>query len=159
VKRIFALVAVISIAVGGYVHFRLWHGVYRHAPIREMFVANFVASAIVAVAVLLSRRVFAVAGAAISAGSLTALVLSRTVGLPTFHGRWTEIGLAPGQSVLGINETLVVIIAESVALLACASLLVLTFRSRIGVDGRRRNAPPPQPQWVMPPEWAIPLPE
>jgi hypothetical protein len=149
VKRTFAVIAAIGIAIGGYVHFRLWHGVYRHAPIREMFVLNIVLSAVLAVALLVPRRVFAIAGAALAAGSLTALVLSRTVGLPTPHGRWTEIGLAPGQRLFGVNETLLIIVAESVALLACAALVVLAVQSRVGADGRRRNAPVPP--------WAVPI--
>jgi hypothetical protein len=147
-RRIFAAVGAGGIAIGGYIHFRLWHGVYRQAPIREMFLLNVALSAVLAVALLIPKRVFALAGAALSAGSLTALILSRTVGLPTPHGRWTEIGLAPGQTLLGVNETLLIIVAESVALVACLALVVLAFRSRVGADGRRRNAP--LPPWAVP---------
>ncbi len=148
-KRSFAVVAAIAIAVGGYLHFHLWHGVYRNAPIREMFVVNIVVSALVAVALLIPKPIVAMAGAALTAGSLTALILSRTTGLPTPHGRWTEIGLSPGQTLLGVNDTLLIIIAESVALVACAALLVLAWRSRVDANGRRRNAPLP--------EWAVPI--
>jgi len=144
-------VAAISIAVGGYVHFRLWHGVYHLAPIREMFVLNVVVSAFLAFAIFVPGRVTALAGVALSAGSLGAIALSRTVGLPTPHGRWKEMGLAPaGQKLLGISDTLLVIGAETLALLACGALLVVAIRARASVErkGQRRRAP--LPQWAMP---------
>lgn len=129
-KRAISLIASLSLAAGGYIHFRLWDGVYRHAPIREMFVVNFVLVGVIAIALLASKWFPAAAGAALSAGSLAALALSRTVGLPTPHGRWTEVGLAPRQTLLGVNETLLIIITELVAVLACAAVLMLALRSR-----------------------------
>lgn len=151
-RRVLVGVAAVSIAVGGYVHFRLWHGVYHLAPIREMFVLNVVASAFLAFAILVPGRVTALAGVALSAGSLGAIALSRTVGLPTPHGRWTEVGLAPsGQTLFGISDTALVIGAETLALLACTALVVLAVRRTRTVDGRagwRRTAA--RPQWAMP---------
>lgn len=150
-KRVLIAVAAISIAVGGYVHFRLWHGVYHLAPIREMFLLNVVISAFLAFAIFVPGRVTALAGVALSAGSLGALTLSRTVGLPTPHGRWTETGLAPaGQTLFGISDTLLIIGAESLALLACSALLVIAVRNRTPVvrNGDRRRSQ--LPQWAMP---------
>lgn len=145
-RRILAVVATLSIAIGGYVHFRLWHGVYHHAPIREMFLLNVVLSAFFAIAVLIPRRIYALGGAALSAGSLIAIGLSRTVGLPTPHGLWTETGLAPaGQTLFGISDTLLVLIVETVALLTCVALVVVTESVRSGAGangaakGRRRS--------------------
>ncbi len=153
-KRVFpAAVAAVGIALGGFVHFRLWHGVYHLAPIHQMFVLNIVLSAFLAVAVFIPRRVFALAGAALSAGSLAAIALSRTsFGLPTsLHVRWMEKGLAPaGQTLFGVSDTLLVIIAESVALAACVAL-VLIIGPRDQTDlrvSRRRGAS--VPQWAMP---------
>ena len=148
-KRVLTVVAAIGIALGGYIHFRLWHGVYRHAPVREMFLIDVVLSAFLALAVFIPKPAFALAGAALTAGSLVAIALSRTVGLPTFHGKWTEVGLAPQQALFGINETLLVIIAESVALLACLALVTLALRARTSTPatGRRRGA---VPQWATP---------
>jgi hypothetical protein len=150
-KRVLTVVAAIGIALGGYIHFRLWHGVYRHAPVREMFLIDVVLSAFLTIAVFIPRRVFAAAGAVLTGGSLAAIALSRTVGLPTFHGKWTEVGLAPQQSLFGINETLLVIIAESVAFLVCCTLVYLYTQARTPVasGARRRGAKVP--------EWATPL--
>lgn len=130
-KRVLTVVAAIGIALGGYVHFRLWHGIYHVAPIREMFVFNVVLSAFLVFAVFIPKPVYAAAGAVLSAGSLGAIALSRTVGLPTFHGRWTEIGLSPrGQTLFGIGDTLLVIVAESVVVLACTALGTARLRDR-----------------------------
>lgn len=129
-KRAISFIASLSLGAAGYLHFRLWAAGYRYAPIREMFVVTFVLAAVIGVALLASKWFPAAAGAALSAGSLTALALSRTVGLPTPHGRWTEVGLAPGQTLLGVNETLLIIIAELVAVVACAAVLMLALRSR-----------------------------
>jgi hypothetical protein len=150
VNRILTVLAAIGIAVGGYIHFHLWQGVYHHAPIREMFVLNVVASAFLAIAVFIPTRIAALAGAALAAGSLAALGLSRVASLPTPHGRWSEIGLAPGgQTFFGVSDTLIVIVAEALALVACLALVAV--RSRRGARGavtRRRTAP--VPQWAMP---------
>jgi hypothetical protein len=152
-KRLFSVVAAIGIGLGGFVHFRLWHGVYHLAPIHQMFVLNIVLSAFLAIAVFIPRRVFALAGAALSAGSLAAIALSRTsFGLPTsLHVRWMEKGLAPaGQTLFGVSDTLLVILAESAALVACVALIIVTARSdEFGVRFSRRRGTP-IPQWAMP---------
>jgi hypothetical protein len=149
VKRILAVLAAIGIAAGGYIHFHLWQGVYHHAPIREMFVLNVVVSAFLAIAIFIPTRASALAGAALAAGSLAALGLSRVASLPTPHGRWSEIGLAPGgQTFFGISDTLIVIVAEALALAACLALVAVRRRHAVGTVTRRRSAP--IPQWAMP---------
>lgn len=121
-------------------HFRLWHGVYHNAPIKEMFLLNVTVSAFLAVAILIPGRATAFAVAILSGGSLAAIALSRTVGLPTPHGRWKEIGLAPsGQTLFGISDTLLVIVVEAIALLASVALLALAIRSQ-GSDRRHADS-------------------
>jgi hypothetical protein len=68
---------------GGIIHYDLWRGGYRYIPrIGPLFLANFVGSIVLAAAVVISRRAtVAAAGIVFAAGSLAALVLSRTVGV------------------------------------------------------------------------------
>lgn len=124
------LIAAVAIGLGGYLHFDLWRDVYRRAEIREMFLLNVFASAFLAVAILaplrqvLMNRLVALGGLALAGGSLLAFALSRGPGLPTPHGLWKESGLSPeGIEFLGASTTLVVLIAEGIALLACLRLL------------------------------------
>ncbi len=129
-KRLLLPLATLSITIGGYVHFRLWYGPYHHAPIREMFLLNVSISAFVAVAVLIPGRLGPLAGVVLSAGSLAAIAASRTTGLPTPHGRWAEMGLAPaGQTLFGVRDTLLVIVVETIAVVACLTLAVIATRA------------------------------
>ena len=75
--------AAVLLLAGGIVHFNLWNSGYRHIPtIGLLFMANFVGSIAAAAAVMTSRRAsVAFAGITFAAGSLVALVLSRTVGV------------------------------------------------------------------------------
>ena len=80
------------LVIGGIVHFELWNSGYRHIPkIGPLFMANFVGSIALAAAVMASRRAsVAFAGIIFAAGSLVALVLSRTVGVFGFtEAIWT----------------------------------------------------------------------
>jgi hypothetical protein len=132
------VVAAVTIAAGGLLHYRLWHDDgYRHTFVREMFVANIVASAVVTVALLVPRaiRLSALGGVLLALGSLAAFFLSRGPGLPTLHGTWKETGLQPaGDKVFGVKVALVVIVVEAVASTACSALLGL------GVRRSRRTA-------------------
>lgn len=82
--------AAVLILVGGLVHLDLWNNGYRTIPkIGVLFMANFVASAVLAAVVMASRRaIVALAGIGFAAGSLVAFVLSRTVGIFGF----TDVG-------------------------------------------------------------------
>ena len=75
--------AAVLLVAGGIVHFNLWSSGYRHIPkIGPLFMANFVGSVALAAAVITSRRAtVAFAGITFAAGSLVALILSRTVGV------------------------------------------------------------------------------
>ena len=81
--RLTRLLAAVLLLAGGIVHFNLWNSGYQHIPkIGPLFLANFVASIALAVAIIASRRSsVALVGMAFAAGSLAALVLSRTVGV------------------------------------------------------------------------------
>jgi hypothetical protein len=81
--RLTRLLASALLLAGGIIHYELWNSGYRNVPkIGPLFLANFGGSVVLAAAVLVSRRAtVAVGGIVFAAGSLTALVLSRTVGV------------------------------------------------------------------------------
>ena len=129
------LAVALLLAVGGYVHFRIWQNEYRHAPVREMFVANWVASAVVVVVlVVLSVRRWGTprlegmavgAGLAISLGSLVAFALSRGPGLPTLHGTFQEHGLETTASYLfNLGSAKTILVTETLAAVLSGALLV-----------------------------------
>lgn len=98
-SAIFVPIVAAFLAIGGYVHFRIWQHEYRHAPVREMFVANWVASAVTVALLLVALAVPKLArpalslSLAVSVGSLVAFALSRGPGMPTLHGTFKEHGL------------------------------------------------------------------
>jgi hypothetical protein len=130
------LAAAVLIGIGGFVHFRIWQHAYRHAPVREMFVANWAASAVVvvllvAVAVMGRRApgslvtVTLVAALALAAGSLAAFALSRGPGLPTLHGTFKEHGLETTPDYFfGLGSAKTVLAAEGLAAVLSIWLLV-----------------------------------
>jgi hypothetical protein len=140
VRRVGELLAGLLVGVGGYVHFKIWQNEYRHAPVRELFIAAWVASAVVAVALLaisLARRpssagerAVLVAGMALSLGSLAAFALSRGPGLPTLHGTFKEHGLETTASYLfSLGSAKTILATESVAALLCGGLVVRRVRT------------------------------
>jgi hypothetical protein len=91
--RLTRLLASALLLAGGIIHYELWNSGYRNVPkIGPLFLANFGGSIVLAAAVLLSRRAaVALGGIVFAAGSLTALVLSRTVGVFGFTETvWTS---------------------------------------------------------------------
>ncbi|MDQ1393229.1 MAG: hypothetical protein QOF30_2206 [Acidimicrobiaceae bacterium] len=132
--RIFASVAAISVALGGYLHLQIWRGGYQFAPVKEMFLLNVGISGAVAVALLLHpRKLTAAAGLLLSFGSLAAFALSRGPGLPTLHGTFKEMALAPHNvRFLGGPAALPLLVAEGLAMICCIVVLA-----------SRRNAPAP----------------
>lgn len=118
------LMAAGLVVVGGVVHLSLWRGGYRGIPaIGPLFLVNVVVSGLIAARLLFGGgRLTVIAGMAVAAGSLVALVLSRTVGLLGFmEATWTP---RAAQAVA----------AEVGAVVSLA--LVLTVGKRRDDDGR-----------------------
>lgn len=134
-KVLRALAAVLSIGAA-LLHWDIWanHG-YRSTPVREMFIASAVVGGLVALIALFPRRWAALPLVVANAAFLGAFVLSRVAEVPTFHGGWSEKGLAPkGVMTLGISSTGLLIACEGLAI-ACA-IAALAF-------GRDRSRPLP----------------
>ena len=90
--RVVRILAAVLILAGAAVHLDLWRGGYKGIPsIGPLFLANVIASAVVAAALVVrGGRIVLLAGSVLAFGSLVALVLSRTVGLLGFmEGVWT----------------------------------------------------------------------
>lgn len=110
------LTALASIAAG-VLHWEIWaHHGYRSTPIREMFIASAVTGVAVGAVALIGRPRAAALAVVANIGFLAAFVLSRVSEVPTFHGPWSEMGLAPNDAtLLGVSTTLVLLIAEGAA--------------------------------------------
>ena len=116
-QRIARVAAATFVLAGGYIHFDLWRDGYRAIEyIGPLFVANAVVSALLCVALLLRAGIrVALAGVAFSAGSLVALVLSRTTGLFGFTERgWTDMAVQATTAEIGaIVAIALVMVARS----------------------------------------------
>lgn len=137
------------IAVAGFVHFRIWEHEYRHAPVREMFVANAIVSVVLVIGLVAgiasrrpqsrAQRAMLTAGMVFCLASLAAFALSRGPGLPTLHGSFKEHGLETTAAyVFGIGSAKVVLVAETIAAVLCGWLLVTSNGSTLGVSRARR---------------------
>lgn len=140
--------AAVCTALAGFVHFRIWQNEYRHAPVREMFIANAVLSALLVLGILAgmaprrsqspAHRGLLVAVMVFCLASLVAFGLSRGPGLPTLHGSFKEHGLETTSSyVFGFGSAKAVLVAETLAAALCGWLLVETSNSGRGLTGRR----------------------
>ena len=120
-------VAVALFSIGaGVLHWDLWanHG-YRSTPVREMFVASAVLGVLVGFLALVDRRGAVVPAVVANAAFLGGFALSRTSEVPTFHGGWSESGLAPdGATLGGLSTTLVLVVAEGLAVLSGVTALL-----------------------------------
>lgn len=141
--------AAACIAIAGFVHFRIWEHEYRHAPVREMFLANAVVSVVLVVGLaagIASRRPqrrlqrgMLAAGVLLCLTSLAAFALSRGPGLPTLHGSFKEHGLETTAAyVFGIGSAKVVLVAEAMAAALCGWLLIAAGDSTAGPSRTRR---------------------
>ncbi len=122
--------AIASIAAGA-IHWDIWanHG-YRSAPVRELILASAVLAVALGLLAFLNRRWAALPAAVANALFLAAFAVSRTAELPTLHGPWKEMGLAPeGAELLGIPTTLLLLVAEGVAVV-CGLASLLFGRAR-----------------------------
>ncbi len=87
-------IGAVLLAIQGVVHLRLWLDGYRSIPtIGPLFLAGVVVAFVLAAALAVTPRTsVALAGAALSAGQVGALVLASTVGLLGFETAWTWTG-------------------------------------------------------------------
>lgn len=111
--RLTRSLAAVLLLIGGIMHYDLWTNGYRSIPrIGPLFMANFVGSIVLAVAVVVSRRAtVTLAGIAFAAGSLAALILSRTVGVFGFSETiWTTQAIQTLASEIGAIATLGIVL-------------------------------------------------
>lgn len=125
ITRLARPLAAVFLLIGGVVHYNLWRQGYRNIPkIGPLFLANMVGSAVLAAAVLGSRRITVyAAGIVFAAASLAALVLSRTVGVFGF----TEMIWTP--------QALRTLTSELAAILALVVAVVVQLRRTRAVAG------------------------
>jgi hypothetical protein len=125
-----AATALFSI-LAGVLHWELWaHHGYDSTPVRELIIASAVLGGIVGSIAFVEKRRAALPAAAANAVFLVAFALSRVAELPTFHGGWSESGLAPDTATLaGISTTLLLVLAEAAAV-ACGVTSVFFGRDR-----------------------------
>lgn len=117
-ERTTRIAAAAFVVIGGLVHLQLWRTGYSAIPrIGALFIANVVASAVLALVVLVrNNRAVTFAGIIFALGSLVALVMSRTIGILGFTERdWTDQALRATTAELG-------------AIVAFAALLVASGR-------------------------------
>lgn len=103
----------------GVLHWDLWtnHG-YRDTPARELIIAAAVIGVVVGLIAFVDRLRAGVPAVAANAVFLVAFALSRVAQLPTFHGGWSESGLAPDSAeFLGAPTTLILVVAEALAVI------------------------------------------
>jgi len=123
-KVLRAATALFSI-VAGVLHWDIWaHHGYRSTPVREMFVASAAAGVLVGLLALVGRY-GALPAVAANAAFLGAFALSRLSEVPTFHGGWSETGLAPKDAtLLGVSTVLVLVVSEGLAVVCGLASLV-----------------------------------
>lgn len=128
VSHLTRLPGAVFLLVGGIVHYNLWRGGYRYIPnIGPLFMANLVGSMALAAAVMVSRRAsVAFAAIAFAAGSLTALVLSRT-----------GVGVFGFSETIWTTEAIQTLVSEIGAILALGVALTLQIRA----NHQRRHGP------------------
>lgn len=115
-RRLSLLPAAVLIVIGGAIHLDLWNDGYRFLDyIGPLFLVNFGLSLVVAAALLAFPRMVVLAAACVfAAGSLAALVASRTVGLLGFTERiWTDAAWQVVTSELGALVALAVVMTAS----------------------------------------------
>jgi hypothetical protein len=115
-ERSARIAAAVFVFLGGLVHLQLWSSGYRVIPyIGPWFVANAMVSALLTVVVLVRpARAVVIAGIALSAASLAALVMSRTVGIFGFTERaWTDQAVRAVASELGAIAAFAVLVVAS----------------------------------------------
>jgi hypothetical protein len=129
--RVLRIAGALAVLLGGAIHLQQWARIYRDIPIGPTFLLNVLASVAVGTALLAldHDRWPVVAGVALSAASIVALLASRTVGLLGF--------LESGYDTPAVEA----IVVEAIALLALGTCLVLGRNHRpetvVGSEGSR----------------------
>lgn len=115
-ERISRLCAVTFVVVGGLVHLELWRSGYRGIPnVGNAFLVNIALAGVLALAVLVRNdwRVN-LAGVVFSAGSIAALVMSRTIGFLGFTERaWTDRAVQATTAEIGAMVALAVVMVAT----------------------------------------------
>lgn len=104
------------IVVGGAIHLGLWVDGYRRIPgIGPLFLLNVVASALVAVALVLgkARGQVLVASAFLALSSAAALLISRTLGLLGFQEGWTPAAIQVIAAELGAMVAVAAVVSAA----------------------------------------------
>lgn len=107
------ILAAVLVLAGGAVHLDLWRDGYKGIPyIGPLFLVNVMASVVVAAGLVLVRaRLVLLAGAGLAVGSLSALVMSRTVGLLGFmEPGWTTDAMRTVAAEVGALVTLALVV-------------------------------------------------
>jgi hypothetical protein len=104
------------LVASGLIHLHLWDIAYRHvATLGPLFLLQAISAIVLAVAVLATRHILAVAaGLALAAGTIVGFILARTVGIFGFKLTFSS-GLA--NTVLIIEIVAVVMLALTGAML------------------------------------------
>jgi len=110
------------LVTSGLIHLHLWDIAYRHVKTLDvLFLVQVVACLLAAVAVLVTRRLLVVAGAAaLMAGTMAGFVLARTVGIFGFHLTFSS----------GLAYTVLIVEAAALVLLVLTGWLMLAGRDR-----------------------------
>jgi hypothetical protein len=110
------------LVASGLIHLHLWDIAYRHVKTLDvLFLVQVVLALLAAVALLVTRHVLVVAGAAaLMAGTMVGFVLARTVGIFGFRLTFSS----------GLAYTVLVVEAAAVVMLVLTAWLQLRQRGR-----------------------------
>ncbi len=104
------------ILAGGLIHLELWVDGYRRIPgIGPLFLLNVVASALVALALVVgkARGQVLVVAAALTVSSAAALLISRTVGLLGFTEGWTPTAIQAMAAEVGAIVAIAAVVSAA----------------------------------------------
>jgi hypothetical protein len=109
------------LVTSGLIHLHLWDIAYRHVKTLDvLFLVQVALALVAAVALLVTRHLLVVLGAAaLMAGTIAGFLLARTVGLFGFHLTFSS----------GLADTVLVVEAAAVVLLVLTGLLQRKQRS------------------------------
>jgi hypothetical protein len=108
------------LVASGVIHLHLWDIAYRHvATLGPLFLVQAISAIVIAIAVLATRHILAVAaGLALAAGTIVGFILARTVGIFGFKLTFSS----------GLANTVLVIEIVAVVMLALTGVMLLRRR-------------------------------